>query len=175
MIFVYQTLVGCLIFHEGTVESYSYFVIGNVGTYSTILSFYYYNSWKIAKKGKISTTDERIKKHWRITKSMALLVLVFVVCCTPFFMYMFVLQLCRFMDINFEKKFYPENPKIFYFCQLCGFRNLCINPFLYYWPNKNIGLGIQSFIMNKLCKKKGKVTDSRISKISFYACYPCEM
>ena len=100
------------------------------------------------------------------TKSMALLVLVFVVCCTPFFLYMFVLQLCRFMDITFEKKFYPENPKIFYFCLLCGFTNLCINPFLYYWPNKNIRLGIQWFIMNKLCKKKGKVTDSRISKMA---------
>ena len=66
MIFVYQTLVGCLIFHEDTAESYSYFAIGHVGTYSTILSFYYYNSWKIAKKEKISTTDERIKKQWRI-------------------------------------------------------------------------------------------------------------
>ena len=166
MIFAYQTLVGCLIFHEDTAKIYRYFVIGHVGTYSTVLSFCYYKSWKIAKKRIISTTDAKMKKHWRMTKSMALLVLVFVVCWTPFFLYMLVLQLCQFMEINFKKKFYPENLKIFYFCLLCGFANSCINPFLYYWRSKNIRLGIQSFIMNKLCRKKGKVTDGRISKMT---------
>ena len=107
-----------------------------------------------------------MKKHWRMTKSVALFVLVFVVCRTPFFMYIFVLQLCQFMDINFERMFYPENLKIFYFCLLCGFTNSCINSFLYYWRNKDIRIGIQSFIMNRLCRNKGKVTDSRISKMT---------
>ena len=166
MIFAYQTLVGYLIFDEDTAEIYQYFVIAHVGAFSTILSFCYYKLWKIAKKGIISTTDTSMKKHWRISKSMALLVLVFVVCWTLFFLYMLVLQLCQFMEINFEKKFNPENLRIFYFCLLCGFANSCINPFVYYWGNKNIRLGIQSFIMNKLCRKKGKVTDDRISKMT---------
>ena len=133
MIFAYQTLVGYLIFDEDTAEIYQYFVIAHVGAFSTILSFCYYKLWKIAKKGIISTTDTSMKKHWRISKSMALLVLVFVVCCwTLFFLYMLVLQLCQFMEINFEKKFNPENLRIFYFCLLCGFANSCINPFVYY-------------------------------------------
>ena len=121
MIFACQTLVGRLIFHEDTGEIYIYFVVGHSGTYSTILSFSQYKTQKIAKKGIISTTDASMKKHWRMTKSVALFVLVFVVCRTPFFMYIFVLQLCQFMDINFERMFYPENLKIFYFCLLCGF------------------------------------------------------
>ena len=61
MIFAYQTLVGCLIFHEDTAEIYNYLAVGHVGTYSAILSICYYNSWKIAKKGITSTTTERIK------------------------------------------------------------------------------------------------------------------
>ena len=166
VIFAYQILVGCLVFDEDTSEIYHYFVVGHVGTYSTILSFCYYKSWKIAKKGLISTTGAKMKTHWRMTKSMALIVLVFVICWTPFFLYMLVLQLCQFMKINFEKKFYPENLKIFYFCLFCGFANSCINPFLYYWRNKNIRHGIQSFIINKVCRKKGKVTDGTISKMT---------
>ena len=141
-----------------------FFVICHVGTCSTVLFFYYCKSSKTAKKGTISRVNSRMKKHWKMTKSMALLVLVFVVCWAPFFLYMSVQQFCQFMEINFEKKFYPENLKIFYFCLLCGFTNSCVNPFLYYWRNKNIRLGIQSLIMNKLCRKKGKVADGRISK-----------
>lgn len=165
IIFAYQTLAGCLIFHEDTVDMFLYFVISHVGTCSTVLFFYYCKSWKTAKKGIISTTNSRMKKYWKMAKSMALLVLVFVVCWTPFFLYMSIQQFCQFMEINFEKKFYPENLKIFHFCLLCSFANSRVNPFLYYWRNKNIRLGIQSLIMNKLCRKKGKVTDGKISKM----------
>ena len=88
---------------------------------------------------------------------MALLVLAFIVCWTPLFLFMSVQQVYQFMQINFEKNLYPENVKIFYFCLLCGFANLCVNPFLYYWRNKNFRLGI---------RKKRKVTDGRISRMT---------
>ena len=100
-----------------------------------------------------------------MTKSMALFVLVFVVCWTPFFLYTLVLQICQFMEKKKKKKFYLENLKIFYFCLLCGFTKSHINPFLYYWRNKNIRLGIQSFIVNKLRRKNRNVVDVSLRKM----------
>ena len=131
IISVYQTLVRCLIFHEATAEIYYFFVIGHASTYSTVLHFCYFKSWKIAKKGIMSTANAKMKKHWRMTESMVLLVLVFAVCWTPFLLHMFILKFYQFMETNFENKFYPENLKIFYFCLLCGFTNSCINLFFF--------------------------------------------
>ena len=76
--------------------------------------------------------------------------------------------LYQFMDINFETKFYPVNVKIFNFCLLCAYINSCINPFLYYWRNRNIRLGIQSFIRSKLGRKKQKINDVRIRHMTNY-------
>ena len=116
IIFAYQILVGCLIFQDDTATIYHYFIKVHIGTYGTILSFYYYKSWKAAKKGMVSTTtSKKTKKQWRATKSMALLVLVFVVCWSPFFLYFLFQLICQSMGIDSEKKFYSENLKFFFF------------------------------------------------------------
>ena len=161
-IFACPNLIGCFIFYEDTVEVNYYLAIAYVSVCGTILSFYYYKASTIAKKGMISTTNSKMKKQWRITKSMALIVLVFIVCWSSFSLYMFVEQFYQFMDIDLETKFYPVNLKIFYFCLLFAYINSCINPFLYYWRNRNIRLGVKSFIINKLGRKKGKINDVRI-------------
>ena len=109
-----------------------------------------------------------MKKQWRMTKSMALIVLVFIACWSPFSLYIFVKQFYQFMDIDFETKFYLVNLKIFYFSLLCGYINLCIYPFLHCWCNRNIRLGIQSFIMNKLGRKKRKISGVRIPQMTNY-------
>ena len=166
VIFVCPNFIGCLIFYEDTVEAHNYLVLGYVGVCGTILFFHYYKAWKIAKKGMKSTTNSKMKKQWRMTKSMVLIVLVFIVCWSPFSLYLFVKQFYQFMDIDFETKFYPINLKIFYFCLLCGYINSCINPFLYYWRNRNIRLGIQLFLVNKLGRKKQKVNDVRITQVT---------
>ena len=166
VIFVCPNFIGCLIFSEDTVEANNCLVLGYVGVCGTILFFYYYKAWKIAKKGMKSTTNSKMKKQWRMTKSMVLIVLVFIVCWFPFSLYLFVRQFYQFMDIDFETKFYPINLKIFYFCLLCGYINSCINPFLYYWRNRNIRLGIQLFLVNKPGRKKRKVNDVRITQMT---------
>ena len=171
VIFAYQILVGCLIFQEDTATIYHYFIMVHIGTYGTILSFYYYKSWKTAKKGMISTTTgKKTKKQWRTTKSMALLVLVFVVCWSPFFLYFLFQLICKSMGIDSEKKFYPENLKVFFFCLLCGYTNSCINPFLYYWRNERIRLGIESFVRNKLGRKTRRVNNDSISEMPNSTC-----
>ena len=104
----------------------------------------------------ISTTNSRMKKQWRMTKSVALIVLVFIVCWSPFSLYMLVEQFYQFMDIDFETKFYPVNIKIFYFCLLFAYINSCVNPFLYYWRNRNIQLGLKSFIIINLVERSKK-------------------
>ena len=121
ILFAYQILLGFLIFQEDTAIIYHYFIMGHIGTYTTILSFYYYKSWKIAKKRNVSTTaSKKTKKQWRTTKSMALPVLAFVVCRSPFFLYFLFQLICQSMGIDSETKFYAENLKIFFFCLLCG-------------------------------------------------------
>ena len=125
IIFICPNLIGCLIFYEDTVEPNNYLAICYVCVCGTILSFFYYKAWKTAKKGLISTTNSRMKKHWRMTKSMVLFVLVFIVCLFHFSLYIFVKQFYQFMGIDFKTKFYPVNLKIFSFCLLCGYINSC--------------------------------------------------
>ena len=172
-IFVCPFFVGCFIFYDKTVVVTYYLCFGLVGVSGTILTFYYYKALKIAKKGMISTANSGMIKQWRMTKSTALIVLVFIVCYSPFSLYMFVEQFYQLMDIDFETKFYPINLNIFYFSLLCGYINSCVNPFLYYWRNRNIRLAIQSFIMNKFSRKKRKTNDVRIPQMT--NCTPAEM
>ena len=80
IIFFYPNLFGSFIFIDDAVEVNYYLATCHVGVCGTILSFYYHKVWKIAITGMISTANSRMKKQWRMTKSMALILLAFIVC-----------------------------------------------------------------------------------------------
>ena len=109
-------------------------------------SFCYYKLWKIVKNNRKTTSarDRRIDKQWRAAKATGLLVLFCVASWFPYFMYRFFERFFQFTENYCERNYRQEYVKIGgYFCLLFGCANSSINPFLYYFRNKEVRRGMQ--------------------------------
>ena len=151
IVFTYPTVVGSFMFHKKTVRVFYTLVVIISLFLMGIICFCYYKSWKIVKTKSMSTsTNKKTNKQWKVTKSIGLIVLFCITSWSPLSVFTFFQEMCWFIGVDFQTKYYPENLQILYFCLLCGFANSCMNPFLYYWRNKDIRQGMQLTIFEKI-------------------------
>ena len=151
IVFTYPIVVGSFMFHKKTVRVFYTLVVIISLFLMGIICFCYYKSWKIVKTKSMSTsTNKKTKKQWKVTKSIGLIVLFCITSWSPLSVFTFFQEMCWFIGVDFQTKYYPENLQILYFCLLCGFANSCMNPFLYYWRKKDIRQGMQLIIFEKI-------------------------
>ena len=165
LVFVYNVLTGSLLFKNDTRKIFYYCCLVSSVVCNVTICFCYYKSWKMVKTKTIPTTNIAITKHWRVIKSMGLIVLFSVGSWLPFSIYGIIIKnIFQVMNIDFETAYYPENEIIFFFCLWFGYANSSINPVLYYWRNRKIRRGMQCLIIGKLGRKDIKFNFPSISR-----------
>lgn len=171
----FPPIISLFLFHKATNKVFNMLVITTAAIEMAIITVCYYKSWKIVQTKTMSTTtkttttsktDKTVNKYWKVTRSMTMIVIMCLVAWTPLSLFTFFQEFSAWLEIDVRGKYRDWIHHLLFFCLLCGYTNSCVNPFLYYWRNKELRSGIKKLIFDKTFK--GKLSKKEVNiKINF--------
>ncbi len=160
---LYPVLLGFLMFTDATIDIYYGILVFSANVNIVIIAVCYRSSWRfIREKSKIlpreirtqlsKAEDQRLTRHWRVAKTFALIICCFLLCWTPmvaFVVYLIVQRNAKLQLGSFSEYIHT----VYYITLLSGYSNSTLNPFIYFWRNKELKAGMKHFVLSVILRQ----------------------
>ena len=173
---IYPILLATLMFTQTTIDAYYGILVGSAFCNMGIIMFCYYKSWKfVHEKSKVfpektntmskeddshiqvkdSTKDKRdnsyrqVKRDWKLAKTFAIVIVCYILSWSPmtaFVIFLMIWQKTQFALGGFLQYLHT----VYYITLWMGYTNSSLNPFIYYWRNREMREGIKKFLKRKI-------------------------
>ena len=154
LVSVYPAITGIFMFTNFSSIFY-YLVIIESTILMSVMIVCYYKSWRIVKEKTLKRTlsnenKKLVDRHWKVAKSMVILVTCYFLAWTPLTVFTIFDEICKFVKYDFGIHNH-DKLCVLYFCLLCGFANASVNPFIYFRRNRELRKAMAHLLDKIIC------------------------